>query len=96
MRGYHNDYPPGSWLWILNNIYFQYYGLLIFVVSVAVLIVVSYATPPPRAHQLTGLTYATVTSEQRRESQRSWNHWDVVNSTMILLMIAAPFIYFNG
>ena len=96
MRGYHNDYPPGSWLWILNNIYFQYYGLLIFVVSVAVLIVVSYATPPPRAHQLTGLTYATVTSEQRRESQRSWNHWDVVNSTMILLMIAAVYIYFNG
>jgi SSS family solute:Na+ symporter len=65
-------------------------------VSVAVLIVVSYATPPPRAHQLTGLTYATVTTEQRRESRRSWNHWDVVNSTMVLLMIAAAYIYFNG
>jgi SSS family solute:Na+ symporter len=96
MAGYQDGYAPGSWLWILNNIYFQYYGLLIFLVSVAVLIVVSYATPPPRPAQLAGLTYATVTSEQRRESRRSWNHWDVVNSTIVLVLIAAAYVYFNG
>jgi SSS family solute:Na+ symporter len=96
MAGYEHGYSPGSWLWILNNIYFQYYGLLIFLVSVAVLIVVSYATPPPADHQLKGLTYATVTSEQRRESRRSWNHWDVLNSAVVLLLIAAAYLYFNG
>jgi SSS family solute:Na+ symporter len=96
MAGYEDGYVPGSWLWILNNIYFQYYGLLIFLVSVVVLIVVSYATPPPEERQLTGLTYATVTSEQRRESRRSWNHWDVINSTVVLLLIAAAYVYFNG
>jgi SSS family solute:Na+ symporter len=96
MAGYEHGYTPGSWLWILNNIYFQYYGLLIFLVSVAVLIVVSYATPPPADHQLKGLTYATVTSEQRRESRRSWNHWDVLNSAVVLLLIAAAYLYFNG
>jgi SSS family solute:Na+ symporter len=96
MAGYENGYAPGSWLWVLNNVYFQYYGLLIFLASAAVLIVVSYATPPPRAHQLTGLTYATVTSEQRRESRRSWNHWDVINSAIVLLLIAAAYLYFNG
>jgi len=96
MAGYEHGYTEGSWLWILNNIYFQYYGLLIFVVSVAVLIVVSYATPPPGEHQLTGLTYATVTNEQRRETRRSWTHWDVINSAVVLLLIAAAYIYFNG
>jgi len=96
MAGYEHGYREGSWLWILNNIYFQYYGLLIFVVSVAVLIVVSYATSPPGEHQLTGLTYATVTSEQRRETRRSWTHWDVINSAVVLLLIAAAYIYFNG
>jgi len=96
MAGYEHGYREGSWLWILNNIYFQYYGLLIFVVSVAVLIVVSYATPPPGEHQLIGLTYATVTSEQRRETRRSWTHWDVINSAVVLLLIAAAYIYFNG
>ena len=96
MAGYEHGYTPGSWLWILNNIYFQYYGLMIFLVSVAVLIVVSYATPPPADHQLKGLTYATVTSEQRRESRRSWNHWDVLNSAVVVFLIAAAYLYFNG
>jgi SSS family solute:Na+ symporter len=96
MAGYQNGYDPGSWLWILNNIYFQYYGLLIFLVSVAVLIVVSYLTPAPQDHQLAGLTYATVTSEQRRESRRSWNQWDLMNSGIVLLLIAAAYLYFNG
>jgi len=96
MAGYQTGYDPGSWLWILNNIYFQYYGLLIFLVSVAVLIVVSYATPAPKDHQLAGLTYATVTSEQRRESRRSWNQWDVINSGVVLTLILMAYIYFSG
>jgi SSS family solute:Na+ symporter len=96
MAGYEHGYAQGSWLWIVNNIYFQYYGLLIFLVSVAVLIVVSYATPAPGEHQLNGLTYATVTNEQRRESRRSWNHWDVINSAVVLLLITAAYLYFNG
>ena len=64
--------------------------------SVAVLIVVSYATAAPGQHQLTGLTYATVTTEQRRESRRSWNRWDVINSTVVLVLIAVAYLYFNG
>ncbi len=34
MTGYEAGYPSGSFLWIVNNIYFQYYSLLIFLVSV--------------------------------------------------------------
>jgi SSS family solute:Na+ symporter len=36
------QYEQGSFLWIINNIFFQYYSLLIFVVCVVVMIVVSY------------------------------------------------------
>ena len=83
-------------LWILNNIYFQYYSVLIFLVTSAVLIGVSYATPPPPEHTLTGLTYATITPEQRRESRASWNQWDVINSAIVLVLIASAYLYFNG
>jgi SSS family solute:Na+ symporter len=96
VSGYQQGYSSGSFLWILNNIYFQYYSLLIFLVSVAVLIVVSYFSPAPRDRQLTGLTFATVSPDQRRESRRSWNQWDVINSTIVLLLIAAAYLYFNG
>ena len=96
MAGYEHGYTPGSFFWILNNIYFQYYGLLIFVVSAGVLIGVSYATPPMPDTQLIGLTYATVTPEQRHASRRSWNGADVLSSAVVLALIAAAYLYFNG
>jgi SSS family solute:Na+ symporter len=96
VAGYEQGYPEGSLLWIINNIYFQYYSLLIFVISSAVLIVVSYMTPPPSERQLVGLTYATITSEQRRESRASWTQLDVVSTAVVLALIAAAYVYFSG
>ena len=57
LSGYEDGYAPGSFLWIINNIYFQYYSLLIFLVSVIVMIVVSYLTEPPAESSIRGLTY---------------------------------------
>ena len=34
----------GSFLWIVNNIYFQYFSVLITLVSAIVMVAVSYAT----------------------------------------------------
>ncbi len=96
IAGYETGYTPGSLLWIVNSVYFQYYGLLIFLVSVVVMIVVSYATAPPAATQLTGLTYATITTEQRRESRRSWDQTDLIGSAVVLVLIAAAYVYFSG
>jgi SSS family solute:Na+ symporter len=96
LEGYVGGYPEGSLFWILNNIYFQYYSLLIFLVSCAVLIGVSYATAPPNERQIAGLTYATVTREMRRESRATWNQRDVTTSAIVLLMILAAYVYFSG
>jgi SSS family solute:Na+ symporter len=96
LAGYEQGYPAGSFLWIVNNIYFQYYSVLIFVVSVVTMIAVSYATPAPSAAQIQGLTFATVTPEQRAETRRSWNHWDVINTAVVLALILAAYVYFSG
>lgn len=96
LSGYAGGYVPGSFLWIVNNIYFQYYSLFIFLAATAVLLGVSYLTPPPSDRQRVGLTYATITPEQRRASRASWHHWDVVNSGIVLLLIAAAYVYFRG
>jgi SSS family solute:Na+ symporter len=96
LAGYEQGYPPGSLLWIVNNIYFQYYSLMIFLISSAVLIAVSYATSAPPERQLVGLTFATVTTEQRRESRRSWTAGDVAASGLVMLLIAAAYMYFTG
>jgi SSS family solute:Na+ symporter len=76
--------------------FFQYYSVIIFLVSAAVLIGVSYATEPPSGDHIAGLTYAGVSSAQRRASRASWNHWDVINSSIVLLLILGAYIYFSG
>ena len=96
LEGYAGGYPEGSLLWIVNNIYFQYYSLLIFLVSCAVLIGVSYATEPPDERQIGGITYATVTDAQRLESRASWTRADVAASVVVLSMILAAYVYFSG
>jgi len=96
LAGFESGYAAGSFLWIVNNIYFQYYSLFIFVVSVAVMIAVSYATAPPAEEKLAGLTFGTVTAEHRSESRSSWNRWDVIASAFVLVLILAAYLYFRG
>lgn len=96
LAGFENGYTPGSLLWIINNINFQYYSLIIFVVSVVVMIVASYASEGPFLEKLRGLTFATVSNEDVRRSRGSWSGWDVAASAVILLMILAAYLYFNG
>ena len=96
MAGYETGYPIGSFLWIVNNIYFQYYSLLIFVVSAAVLIGVSYLTTPPVDARISGLTYGTVTDDHRRTSRASWDRRDVIGSGAVLFLILLAYLYFNG
>jgi len=96
LGGYENGYTQGSFLWVVNNIYFQYYSLLVFVVSVVVMIGVSYATAAPPAERLTGLTFATITDEHRQESRSSWTKWDVLASALVVVLILCVYLYFRG
>ena len=96
LAGFEGGYPEGSFLWIVNNIYFQYYSLLIFLVSMTVMIVVSYMTEPPSEASIRGLTFGTESEEDRLLSRSSWNRTDVASSVIVLLLILLAYIYFNG
>ncbi|MFC3198635.1 sodium:solute symporter [Parapedobacter deserti] len=88
-------YTEGSFLWILNNMFFQYYSLIIFLISLAVMFVVSYATAPPSYAKIEGLTFGTVTEEHKETSRASWTRWDVIASVGIIALILAAYIYFS-
>ncbi|NMC20069.1 MAG: hypothetical protein GYA33_06565 [Thermogutta sp.] len=89
-------YPEGSFLWIVNNIFFQYFAVLIFAVSVVVMIAASYLSSPPDEVKISGLTYGTITEEQRRESRATWNAVDVLASALVVAAIIAAYLYFRG
>ncbi len=96
LEGYAGGYAPGTLLWIVNNIYFQYYSLLIFLVATGVLFVVSYATEAPDPARLRDLTFQTMTEDLRRESRASWTRADVINSGIVLALIIGAYVYFSG
>ncbi len=89
-------YDEGSFLWIVNNTFFQYYSLVIFFVSILVMYVASYMTAPPAYEQLSGLTYGTLTAEDRAESRASWGWSDVALTVLVLVLILAAYLYFTG
>jgi len=96
MAGYEGGYAHGSFLWIVNNVYFQYYSLLIFLVSAAVMVAVSHLSAPPDEAKLEDLTFATLSETHRRESRASWGASEVAWSCVTLVLILAAYLYFNG
>jgi SSS family solute:Na+ symporter len=89
-------YEEGSFLWIVNNIFFQYYSILILIITIAVMFIVSYLTEPPDYAKITGLTYGTATENHRKESRASWSKWEVIASAIVLVLILAVYLYFVG
>ncbi len=96
LPGFEHGYAQGSFLWIVNNIYFQYFSVLITIVSVVVMFVVSYLTPAPKEDQIRSLTFGTATPEDRRKTRESWDWHDVLSSAFVLACIIGAYLYFRG
>jgi len=89
-------YPEGSILWIVNNINFQYFSILITLISAIVMVVVSYATAAPDYGKIGGLTFATASAENRATTRASWSAREVLASLFVLACILGAYLYFTG
>lgn len=96
LTGYANGYAEGSFLWIVNRTYFQYFSVLITLVSGVVAIAVSLATPAPDYASLGGLTFATASAADDAETRRSWDWRDVASTSVVLVAILGVYLYFRG
>jgi len=89
-------YAHGSFLWIVNNMFFQYYSILILLVCVIVFYAVSYMTAPPGYEKIAGLTYGTISEDHRKSTRASWGLPDVAWSVFVIVGIIAAYLYFRG
>jgi len=96
LKGFEHGYSEGSFLWIINNINFQYFSILITLVSAIVMVAVSYATPEPDYTKIKSLTFGTATDEDKAHTRASWDWHDVVASIFIFLCILGAYLYFRG
>lgn len=76
----------------IGDFNFLYFSGVLFLISVAVVIVMSYSSPPPDSERIRGLTYASI---DRKTVRASWNRWDVIVSAIVLGLVAAIYLYFS-
>jgi SSS family solute:Na+ symporter len=82
---------PFQWFVSINWLYFCF---LLFVLTCVVIFVVSAFTPKASNEQLTGLTYGTITAEQKAEVHAGESKWDFIHSGIVLAIVASIYIYF--
>ena len=96
LAGFQNGYPQGSFLWIVNNTYFQYFSVLITLVSILVMVGVSYMTSEPDYLRIQNLTFATTTQEDKDATRAGWDWREIAGSTLVLACIIGSYVYFSG
>src|SRR6266700_842403 len=96
LAGLQNGYPQGSFLWVINNIYFQYFSVLITIVSAIVMVLVSHLTAEPNYQTIQNLTFETKTIEDRAATRASWSWKEVAGSALVLVCILGAYLYFRG
>ena len=96
LKGFEHGYTEGTFLWIVNNINFQYFSIIITLFSALVMVAVSYLTPAPEYAKIKSLTFGTATDEDRTNTSASWGWQEVAASGFILLCILGAYLYFRG
>jgi solute:Na+ symporter, SSS family len=71
-----------------------HFCVFLFLLTMAIMVVVSFFTPRAGEEQLQGLTYFSQTPEQIAETRSSWTTWDVITSLVVVGICVAFYIYF--
>ena len=83
----------GALQWFVD-INWLYFCFLLFVFTCALIFVVSAFTPKASDEHLNGLTYGTISPEQRAEVHSGTTVSDVVHSGIVLAIVVAIYVYF--
>ena len=84
-----------DFLYDFADLNFLYFAIFSFLACIALMITVSLITPAPDLNRISGLTYATTSKNDLKESKNSWESFDLINSVIIILILALILIYFS-
>lgn len=87
---------PGSFAHTFGSINFLTFGVYFFLMCCCVAVLVSLLTEKPTDEQLEGLTFGTITEEQKLANKNSYNWKDIVASILIVILVIFIMISFTG
>ncbi len=89
-----NHVAMAPWLDTLARINWLYFSFMLFVGTCLLIFFVSLVTPKASEEKLSGLTYGSMSAEEKAAVKASHGFWEIFHTIVILGIIAAIYIYF--
>lgn len=86
--------PADGLLHSLVSVNWLYYCIGLFIATSVIVLAVSLFTKPASEEQLAGITYSSISPEQRAEIKAGISKWDVIHSVIIVGIIVGIYIRF--
>ena len=87
---------PQGVLYFLGNLNYLVFGAYFFLLSIVLLIVISLLTAAPRYETIENLTFSTLTEKAKKSNKNSYNYWDIIITTCVVLVVGGVMYFFNG
>lgn len=91
-----DSFEPGTMLHTLGSANFLSFAAWFFLFCVILCLITSWLTPAPQDAQIQGLTFGTLSAEQRLANRNSYNFWDIAFSLLVIGLVAYVMISFTG
>ena len=85
-----------SYIFIFATINFSHMAILMFIFSVLLCVSITLFTSEPDYKKIVGLSFGTLTNEQRTENKNSYDTIDIVLSIILVVLIIGVLSYFTG
>ena len=85
-----------SYMFVFATINFSHMAILMFIFSILLCVGVTLSTTEPEYSKIVGLSFGTLTKEQRLENKNSYETIDVILSVTLVIIVVAILSYFTG
>ena len=85
-----------SYMFVFATINFSHMAILMFVFSIILCVSVTLTTTEPEYSKIVGLSFGTLTKEQKLENKNSYETIDVILSVILVIIVVVILNYFTG
>lgn len=87
---------PGNFMYDLGTMNFLHFGVISLVLCLGTAIIVSLMGKAPAPEQISGLTFYTLSEDQKSENKLSYTWTDIAASAFVVCIVIWVMVYFNG
>ena len=85
-----------SYMFVFATINFSHMAILMFFFSILLCVGVTLSTTEPEYSKIVGLSFGTLTQEQKLENKNSYEKIDLILSVILVIIVVAILNYFTG